>query len=394
MSRATTTSRALFMSVVATLLGGLIVVSGQNPPAGTAAQSLPLRESELIAQGRPLPDYDVRNGSAGAPAAMTAAQLRSTADLRRQVGDATTVQFDSRSGGVSQVFQPAGYTDGPPGRPAICNPEPLPRRACGPVRAVGSRSAEFTTVTEDLDGRTGVTHIYLEQRMSGLRVFGSVIKGHDPMAPAVGSRLKVITTRRARISPTRRRLAEDALQVALRSSLPDVLAKVAAQQAPAALPPGSSLVAVGSPYRFPQLSIAERGQDRVDDLRARTVRQAIEVRQVVFPTAEGPVLAWEVEVDAPTARPTTCSSWTPSPEHSCIARIRLGLQWTFHALVFPKSPDASAATLLAHSPAILSPHRSAGVMGRRRWGTTCKRTAQPAPAISFFPSRMRGARSV
>ena len=37
--------------------------------------------------------------------------------------------------------------------------------------------SSFTTVEEDRDA-AGVTHLYLQQRLNGLRVFGSVLKGH------------------------------------------------------------------------------------------------------------------------------------------------------------------------------------------------------------------------
>ena len=114
-----------------------------------AVRPLPLRESELIAQGRALPDYDVRGTSGGG----VDAQLRSTADLRHQVGPDTLVQFDARSGGVSQIFQPAGYlTDPQAGAPSVILNSFLVEHA--DVFGLSSAGiSDFITIAEDRDGR-------------------------------------------------------------------------------------------------------------------------------------------------------------------------------------------------------------------------------------------------
>ena len=167
-------SRLLFVSALLSVFGGLIVVFGQNPPVD-AGRALPLRESELIAQGRPLPDFDVRRNSGAAPADL---QRVSAADLQQRLGPDTLVQFDAQSGGVSQIFQAGGYlTDAQGGAPsAILNGFLVEHADVFGLSQAGISS--FTMTAEDRDGASGVTHMYLEQHVAGLRVFGSVVKGH------------------------------------------------------------------------------------------------------------------------------------------------------------------------------------------------------------------------
>ena len=285
-------SSLLFVSALLSVFGGLIVVFGQNPPVD-AGRALPLRESELIAQGRPLPDYDVRRDSGAVPADL---QRVSAADLQQRLGPDTLVQFDAQSGGVSQIFQAGGYlTDAQAGAPsAILNGFLVEHADVFGLSQAGISS--FTMAAEDRDGATGVTHIYLEQHVAGLRVFGSVVKGHVDETGRVISVEANYYPVSAAVTSGARLSAEDAVLAALRSSLPDMLTKALAQQAPAEAPPGSTLVTVGSPYRFPRLLQAERGPDRWTTFEPGPFAKPIEVRQVIFPTADGLMLAWQVEV--------------------------------------------------------------------------------------------------
>ena len=132
-------SRLLFVSALLSVFGGLIVVFGQNPPVD-AGRALPLRESELIAQGRPLPDFDVRRNSGAAPADL---QRLSAADLQQRLGPDTLVQFDAQSGGVSQIFQAGGYLTDAQAGGAICHPERISRRARGRLWALASRDLQL-----------------------------------------------------------------------------------------------------------------------------------------------------------------------------------------------------------------------------------------------------------
>src|ERR1700730_4116109 len=175
MPRAIRPSRALFLSAAASIALGLVVISGQNRPAGAGGMDLPARDSDLLKQGRALPDYDVRGYSS---VSLEPAQVRSAADLKRALGAETSVQFDPRSGGGSHIFQPGGYlTEAQPGAPsAVLNRFLVEHADVFGLSQVGVSG--FESIAEDLDNRTGVTHLYLAQRMGGLQVFGSVLKGH------------------------------------------------------------------------------------------------------------------------------------------------------------------------------------------------------------------------
>jgi hypothetical protein len=343
MHRETRPSWLALVSAAVSVFGGLIVVLGQSPP-DESSRPFPLRESELIAQGKALPDYDTRVTSGS----VVEAQRQSAVDLQQQIGPDTLVQFDARSGGVSQIFRAGSYlTDQTGGTPSAILNNFLSQHA-DVFRFSQAGMSSFTTVEEDLDA-AGVTHLYLQQRLNGLRVFGSVLKGH------VDSTGRLISVE-GNYYPSSRPLtaastlsAGDAVIAAVRSSLPDALTKVLTQQAPAALPPGSTLVTVGSPYRFPQLSIAERGPDRWTTFEPGPFARPIEVRQVIFPTAEGPVLAWEVAVDAPDRQAYYVLLVDAATGTLLYRTNTYRFAADSFALVFPKSPDASPVTLLRFS---------------------------------------------
>jgi fungalysin metallopeptidase (M36)/fungalysin/thermolysin propeptide/VCBS repeat protein len=338
MPRETRKLRALFVSAVVSVLFGLMVVSGQNPPADTDRQNLPLRESELMAQGGPLPDYDIRSRSG---AALDDAQLRSAVDLKRQLSADTAVQFDPRSGGVSHIFRPEGYlTDAQTGSPSAVLNRFLVEHAdllgLSPAGISG-----FTTIAEDRDGKTGVTHLYLEQRMGGVRVFGSVLKGHVDRTGRLISIEGNYYPASANLTSASALSAEAAVAAALESSLPDVLPKVLAQQPPAEAPPGSTILPVGPPYRFPSVLQTERGTDRLTLFEKGPFAKPIRVRQVVFPRSDGSVLAWQVEVHAPSHQAyyvllvdatTGTLLYRTNTYRSAVGS---------NASVFPKSPEGS-----------------------------------------------------
>ena len=378
------------MSALLSVFGGLIVVFGQNPPVD-AGRALPLRESELIAQGRPLPDFDVRRDSAAAPADL---QRVSAADLQQQLGPDTLVQFDAQSGGVSQIFQAGGYlTDAQAGAPsAILNGFLAEHADVFGLSQAGISS--FTMTAEDRDGASGVTHIYLEQHVAGLRVFGSVVKGHvDETGRVISVEANYYPTS-APVTSGARLSAEDAVLAALRSSLPDMLTKALAQQAPAQAPPDSTLVTVGSPYRFPSLLQAERGPDRWTTFEPGPFPKPIEVRQVIFPTADGLMLAWQVEVHA------------PSHQASYVLLVDATTGTLLYRTNTYRFADGPLGHCLSKEPRRVAGRRpgflrwsdrlAARLEQRicRRLGTMCKPTVQRASAISRFRSRMPGKRSV
>src|SRR5262245_24086947 len=332
----------VLVSVTMSIFGGLIVVLGQSPPV-ESVRPFPLRESALIAQGKALPDYDTRvtSGSVGE------AQRQSAVNLQQQIGPDTLVQFDARSGGVSQIFRAGSYlTDQMGGAPSAVLNTFLSQHA----DVFGLSQIEvssFTMAEEDLDA-AGVTHLYLQQRLNGLRIFGSVLKGHvDSTGRLISVEGNYYPSSRF-VTAASTLSAGDAVIAALMSSLPDTLTNVITQQAPAALPPGSTLT-VGSSYRFPQLSIAERGPDRWTTFEPGPFARPIEVRQVIFPTIEGPVLAWEVVVDAPDRQAYYVLLVDAATGTLLYRTNTYRFAADSFALVFPKSPDASPATLLRFS---------------------------------------------
>ena len=154
----------MFMSVTLSVCGGLVVVLGQRPPDDSALP-FPLRESDLIAQGKALPDYDTRVTSGS----VVEAQRQSAVQLQQQIGPETLVQFDARSGGVSQIFRTGSYlTDPMGGAPSAILNTFLSQHA--DVFGLSQPEvAGFTAVAEDVDA-AGITHLYLHQRLNGLRV--------------------------------------------------------------------------------------------------------------------------------------------------------------------------------------------------------------------------------
>ena len=338
-------SRLLFVSALLSVFGGLIVVFGQNPPVD-AGRALPLRESTLIAQGRPLPDFDVRRNSGAEPADL---QRVSAADLQQRLGPDTLVQFDAQSGGVSQIFQAGGYlTDAQRGAPsAILNGFLVEHADVFGLSQAGISS--FTMTAEDRDGASGVTHMYLEQHVAGLRVFGSVVKGHVDQTGRVISVEANYYPVSAPVTSGATLSAEDAVLAALRSSLPDMLTKALGQQAPAEAPPGSTLVTVGSPYRFPNLMQAERGPDRWTTFDPGPFAKPIEVRQVIFPTADGLMPAWQVEVHAPSHQAAYVLLVDATTGTLLYRTNTYRFATDPSAFVFPKSPDASPGVVLDFS---------------------------------------------
>ena len=161
----------VFPRLIAQLLFFLSIspLFGQYPlGAGGVYQNRPVRESELIAAGRPLPDYDVRRES---QAQISKSQTQSARDLQRQTGAGTTVKLSAVSGGVSQVFRLGGYLTSKD----TASPSAIVTQYLAQNRALFGLSpaaiASFKNVAEDRDASTGVTHLYLQQQIDGLEVF-------------------------------------------------------------------------------------------------------------------------------------------------------------------------------------------------------------------------------
>src|SRR4029453_13849499 len=119
------------------------------------------------AQGKALPDYDARVTSGS----VVDTQQRSALNLQQQIGPDTLVQFDARSGGVSQIFRAGSYLTDQTGGTPSATPNTFFSQHGDVFGLSQAGMSSFTTVEEDLDA-AGVTHLYLQQRLNGLRVFG------------------------------------------------------------------------------------------------------------------------------------------------------------------------------------------------------------------------------
>ena len=187
--------------------------------------------------------------------------------------------------------------------------------------------------------------------------------------------------------------AEDALLVALRSSLPDVLAKVLAQQVPAATPPGQRPRAGRVTLSVSQRAAGGTRAGSVDDLRQGTVCQAD--RGPAGGVSDGGRGGARLAGRGGRAQPPgvlRSARRRRRPERCSTAPIRIALPWTPMPWCFPRAPTRRRRCS-KNSPAIRSPRRSAGAADSPRSGTTCKATVRRAPAISPFPSPTPGGRS-
>src|SRR5262245_61157716 len=282
----------LSLPFVAMILSPL--VQGQNSPVPSGTEDRrPLREAELIAQGRPLPDYDVRSLWA---VPVDSSKAKAAQALQKQTG--ANVLFDSASGGVSHIFREGGYlTEQQSGTP-LSNVRNFIAENPAMFGLSQSELSNFKSVAENQDGATGVTHVYLQEQINGLHVFGSSIKGHVDKEGRLISIEGNYYPNVAFPDQAQTISAKDALLAALQSSLPDLLAKVTANQNPVQPSGEGGILAAGPAYQFPTVIEPESGVDKLTLFDKGIFANPIRVREVIFPMANGARLAWEVDVQA------------------------------------------------------------------------------------------------
>ncbi|MDP2995950.1 MAG: hypothetical protein Q8N47_00595, partial [Bryobacterales bacterium] len=163
----------------------------------------------------------------------------------------------------------------------------------------------FTPVREAKDDGTGVTHLYLGQRLNGIQVFQSVIKTH---VDAGGRVISVEGSYHPGTMPPSlapRLSARDAATAAMRSTVPDLVEKSARRLPPfvSAAPPqsgarGTALVPVGLPAEDLTEIVPAGGPDRHTVFAPGLLADPIHANLVIFPSPNGSVLAWQVYLHA------------------------------------------------------------------------------------------------
>ena len=142
---------------------------------------------------------------------------------------------------------------------------------------------------------------------------------------------------------------------------------------------------VGSPYRFPSLLQAERGPDRWTTFDPGPFAKPIEVRQVIFPTADGSMLAWQVEVHAPSHQAsyvllvdatTGTLLYRTNTYRFADGPLGLGLS---------KEPRRVAGASSWISPVVRSPRRSAGATDLSTVGNNVQADSATSVGDFTFP---------
>ena len=303
-------------------------------PAGGAPDDV-LRERELIARGLPLPSFDVRSDSLPSP---RTAQLRAARALRHELGRRTTVKMGA-FGGVSQIFRGAGFLTGAASDSPASVLRDFIARNDRLFRLSPSDLATFEPVAQDVDRSTGVTHLYLEQRIRGVLVFGSSLKAHVDESGRLISVEGDYVPGTSEPGTSRHTSAADALRAALRSSLPDILEKVSPTQH-AARPSGAGDLRLGAPaVSFPTVAKPASRADQLTVFDPGPFAAPIPVRRVIFPTASGPVDAWQVEVSMPSRQISYVLVVSASTGRLLYRTNRTRSEVDSTARVFPKNPD-------------------------------------------------------
>jgi hypothetical protein len=343
----------LFSACVAALVAGTAVGAfAQASTPGVAARAAPPR---VLPPGSALPNFDIR---AGLPQRLPMNRANAARALQSALGGAT-INFSAATGGVSQLFRRGGYlTLGGGG-----NAESIVRSFIGRNQAVFGLSAgelsAFELARADLDAATRVTHVFLKQRVGGRDVFGALIKGHvdsrGRLVSLEGSYLPGTTGPRTAAVLS----ARQALMAALRSSLPEVVAKAEPNQRPRAPGPGSSLrLGPAAAQSFPTALRASSGADQSTTFAAGPFSAPLVARQVVFPTASGSVLAWEVSAKD-RARAVAYRLVVDAGNGRLLYRQNLVHHAAnSNASVFTKNPDATPLAVKPfRGPLSLSPAR-------------------------------------
>jgi len=340
----------LFRSLAAfSIVAGALTIG--TPASGTHRGSNADHRGASASRARDrLPDFDVRRMDGGRP---DAAQVRSAGTA----GRGATVRFDGTTGGVRRLFVDDGYLT----QPRTGDPSDVLGGYLGQHQDLFALSpdeiATFETVGRDRDAASGVTHLYLDQRIHGLQVFGSLIKGH------VDSQGRLVSVEASyypgtsdpgeasALSP------EQALIAALRASLPEELAKAVATQQPASPSEDSSVQMNGPSVAFPSVTRPSSGPDRSTVFAPGPFSAPIPVREVLFPTTSGTVLAWRVDVSA-LGRPAAYTVVVDARSGELLYRAnRIRDAGNSKASVFAKNPNATPlAVKKFRGDPTLSPH--------------------------------------
>jgi hypothetical protein len=199
------------------------------------------------------------------------------------------------SGGVAQIFRESSFLTGfaRGDAEAVVRSYILQHQNLFGLSA--SELAAFETIRSDREAGGDVTHLYLSQRIAGRKVFGSLIKGH---VDAFGRLISIEGSYYPNAAPARMPsalLAEQAVVAALRSSMPETLAKSLPNQRPVAAGSSSSLRLASAVRSFPNAPGGPHGDEQLTIFAPGSFSTPISVRQVVFPTATGSLLAWQVD---------------------------------------------------------------------------------------------------
>jgi len=328
----------------------LLIFSGST---ASAQQDRPpfLREPERLAKRQALENFDSRRGKG---VGISADRRRLAEDLRRRLGKGSGVAFNPQTGGVHHVFHTAGFLSQPQGGDARSAFREYLLANDALFALSPAEISTFASVAENRDRGTGVTHLYLHQQLGGIQVFQNSLKGHVNQA---GRLISVEGNYYPGVSRPRSSSAlsaRDAVLAAMRSTVPDLLSKVASQPRPPSLPSRSpgALVPVGGPAVFPVLFKRETGADRLTIFEPGPFAAPIRARQVIFPAPDASRLAWEVSLHA-ADRQAYYTILVDADTGSLLYRSNsYRSSISSNAAIFSKNPDA---TPLATVPFFGSP---------------------------------------
>lgn len=255
----------------------------------------PKRESELLRNRQALPDFDSRRN---VRIELPAGRSQAIRDFRKNLGPDVQVSLNSETGGVRHAFRKDGYlTQGGTGDARSILNQFIDENAA----AFGLAAGEIGTYV-DLQQKdsVGVTHVYLYQELGGIRVFGTLIKGHIDSAGRLISVEAMYYPRSSAPSRPATLSAKDAVIAAMRSSLPDLLQKTAANQVAARpLPTDTIMLAGGSKEsKFPGIISRSNTADQATVFDRGPLKDDIRTKLVIFPSAGRSSYGWQVYLHA------------------------------------------------------------------------------------------------
>ncbi len=313
-----------------------------------------LRESERLAKRQALDNFDSRRGKG---VGISADRRRLAEDLKKRLGKGSGVAFNPQTGGVHHLFHTAGFLSPPQGGDARSAFRAYLLANAALFALSPADISTFTPAAENRDRGTGVTHLYLQQQLGGIQVFQNSLKGHVNQAGRLVSVEGNYYPGVSRPRSSSALSARDAVLAAMRSTLPDLLSKVASQPRPPSPPsrPPGALIPVGGPAVFPILFKRETGADRLTIFEPGPFAAPIRARQVIFPSPDGSRLAWEVSLHA-ADRQAYYTILVDADTGSLLYRSNsYRSSISSNAAIFSKNPDA---TPLATLPFFGSPTAS------------------------------------